>query len=139
MERIELFLIITVALLAIAGIVIGMLALTKKDDTLDPTLKVDGQTVQLKDWLKSNDGMITMNKVIESSKFAEETKNDINTLDTTTVKLNTNYVGKADGQDNMGYQDRNLGFAATPVDSNETVFAEYARLMIEPCSSRSVC
>ena len=75
MELFKLFIII-VGLLAITSIIINMLALNKKDDVFDGSItNEDGVGVKIKDYLQSPDGVITLNKVIGSSKSVTDIMN----------------------------------------------------------------
>ena len=79
MERFQLFMLILVGLLGITGIIIGMLALNKKDDVFDGNITNEdgGETVKIKDWFQSPDAKITMNKVIGSSKSFTDLTNTV--------------------------------------------------------------
>ena len=114
MERFQLFMLILVGLLGIAGIIIGMLALNKKDDVFDGNVtNEDGETVKIKDYLQSPDGIRTLNSVIGSSKSVtdlmntltsglEQIKNDVDTINNEKIPKSIPYYAYGDEQDIWG-------------------------------------
>ena len=99
MERFQLFMLILVGLLGIAGIILGMLALNKKDNTFDGSITNENdETVKIKDYLQSPDGEVTMDKVIGSSKSFNDLMNTLTSklgqIKETTNIINTQKIPK---------------------------------------------
>lgn len=55
MNRIKIFVLLVISMFASASIIFSVLNTNKKDDTINPIVKVEGISTRLKTWLKTQD------------------------------------------------------------------------------------